>query len=683
MESPERAWTSIAPRLAGDASRASFLALAQIAATTPERPPQARRSHIITMADLLAEEVSKAPVAERTRLESAGHLLLDLTRHGWGVRVGPAAEVAISPPEHAHTPEGEKERVRAHLAVSREAQLESTSVAAFLWRMETRHLFRGQHLSIYGLMRDGRELADRLRAALAAPSDEARLTGLGEVIQPYLQVASGEARCEQTGFMLRDIWRYFRHTWANPYKPIPGRSLLLLVRDRAAPYHPVIGIAALISAPAQIRVRDRWIGWEPDEVLEAMDKDPSDDWARWLADELRESREETYVDDLLRDKLLTPADLQRPSDAVISALRAEGRVARDRHKRFADARELKGEPDDALLSDEGWRARAETHLFRSKRALLLADQLRAQRALDHHMGPKPERSGLIALLADPEGRQAVRLVARRAKAVRMGIAIADIGVCGAVAPYNELLGGKLVATLLASPAAQAAYAHRYRGTPSVIASSMAGRPIVRGAELVLLTTTSLYHSVAAQYNRLRMAASEAGGARDERIEYHSVGLSIGFGTAHISDTTLAAFERAMNNATDGRQVNSIFGEGQSPRLRKVRQGLDLLGLPAELLLKHGAPKRVYAVSLVNNLKGALIGKEPPQYIVPQDDPDARTAQMVAWWRRRWLLRRLTASSQDALARVEAHRRTEPMEHGARVVRDSVAAEDDGQGRLFP
>ena len=37
------------------------------------------------------------------------------------------------------------------------------------------------------------------------------------------------------------------------------------------------------------------------------------------------------------------------------------------------------------------------------------------------------------------------------KAERVGIAMMDIAICGGVAPYNSLLGGKLIAMLLCSP----------------------------------------------------------------------------------------------------------------------------------------------------------------------------------------------------------------------------------------
>ncbi len=68
----------------------------------------------------------------------------------------------------------------------------------------------------------------------------------------------------------------------------------------------------------------------------------------------------------------------------------------------------------------------------------------------------------------------------------------DITVCGAIAPYGPILGGKLVSLLLAGPEAVHEYERRYKDAVSVIASSMAGKPIVRNPRLALLGTTSLY-----------------------------------------------------------------------------------------------------------------------------------------------------------------------------------------------
>ena len=51
--------------------------------------------------------------------------------------------------------------------------------------------------------------------------------------------------------------------------------------------------------------------------------------------------------------------------------------------------------------------------------------------------------------------------------------MADISVCGAVAPYNPVLGGKLVSMLLTSPEVVRAYHDRYSEAESEIASAVA------------------------------------------------------------------------------------------------------------------------------------------------------------------------------------------------------------------
>ena len=89
-------------------------------------------------------------------------------------------------------------------------------------------------------------------------------------------------------------------------------------------------------------------------------------------------------------------------------------------------------------------------------------------------------------------RDAVAKIVRKAKADRVGTAIADLTICGAVPPYNEILGGKLVAMLMVGPEVVREYRRRYRGASSIIASSMAGRPLSRAAaDLVSIGTTSL------------------------------------------------------------------------------------------------------------------------------------------------------------------------------------------------
>src|SRR5204862_3597783 len=120
-----------------------------------------------------------------------------------------------------------------------------------------------------------------------------------------------------------------------------------------------------------------------------------------------------------------------------------------------------------------------------------------------------------AFASSGQGSDAIRVILKKAKADRVGIAVADITVCGAVQPYNAILGGKLVAMLATSPEVILEYRRRYSNAESEIASSMAGRPIVRAPTLVLLGTTSLYGGGSSQYNRIKIPCDRVGGSVSE------------------------------------------------------------------------------------------------------------------------------------------------------------------------
>jgi Domain of unknown function (DUF4338) len=310
-------------------------------------------------------------------------------------------------------------------------------------------------------------------------------------------------------------------------------------------------------------------------------------------------------------------------------------------------------------------ARARTHLFRSKRALALASYLRARAVFSSAFGCHPSATKLAALASTGQGSDIIRKIVKKAKADRVGIAVADITVCGAVQPYNAILGGKLIAMLAASPEVVLEYRRRYSNAESEIASSMAGRAIIRPPTLVLLGTTSLYGIGSSQYNRIKIPCDRLGGSPEEAICYEERGRSEAFGTSQYSEETVNALADVVQQSAKGERVNSIFGEGVSPKLRKIRQGLDLLGLPSDLLLRHHRRRVVYTVSLVRNLREYLLGIEPePDYLVPIEDGEAATACIAAWWRERWLRKRI--GSDEVLAEVARHTLVRPIRHGGRV-----------------
>lgn len=591
-------------------------------------------------------------------------LIADLRLQRWKFRVR-QRRIEVRPAEHfAADPAAEKGRVRRQELVKRDAQLARASVQHFIRSMERPRMFNGAQVSIFSVMRDGRELAGALRRA-RKHSNNGWAEALKEVVDPYIQVIrSPEATCSLTGLQLLHMWRYFRHTWTNQYTTVPGRNMMFLVRDAAASCHPIVGIGSLSSPIVQIRERDRWVGWQAESFLARIAAKPTSRLARWLVRVIDKGIKEVHVRDFIEEGILTARHLSVPTDEVINRLQRLASTQRRLHHRFVRAQEHKRRIQSASPRTY-WSTRARMHLFRSKRALALATYLRARTVVRRHFGSSPTAAKLRTLAESGDGQDVIRKMLKKAKADRIGIAVADISVCGAVQPYNAILGGKLVAMLAASPEIVSEYQRRYAAAASEIASSMAGRPIVRKPDLVLLGTTSLYGVGSSQYNRVKIPCEILGGRSDEVLRYEELGYSEAFGTSQYSDETIQALTRLMQQDADGERVNSIFGEGVSPRLRKVRAGLDALNFPSDLLLRHHRRRIIYAVNLVRNLPNYLLGLERrPAYVFPPKVGRTATVRITEWWRERWLRHRI--ASDQVLDEVAKHTLVRPVRHGARV-----------------
>lgn len=623
------------------------------------------------------DDASTWPGKDRQMILAAARVLTDLAEQGWHLTISRTEGVLTLPPDELKEAGAEKERVRRQELLKRTEQLRQPAVQQFILSMERRRPHNGRFVSIFSLMRNGRELAAALRQARSLNTEEA----LKGIIDPYLQFVSPGERCSFTGFELQEIWRYFRHTWTNQYTSVPGRSMMFLVRDRAASCHPVMGIGALCSPIVQISARDKWIGWHRDVFLPAIQREPTTRIAEWLVKIVDQAIKDLYLEDFLEEKMLALETLRAPTEEVIAVLIAEGASARERHHRYVESQEHKRPRTSGAEDENGsWQQKARTHLFRSKRALTLAELLNARMVLGRFFSAQPTAQELASLLNDVNGVRVVQRILRKAKGDRVGIAMADISVCGAVQPYNAILGGKLVSMLAVSPEAVLAYRERYARAESEIASGMAGRPIVRPSHLVFFGTTSLYGSHASQYNRIKIPCGILSGREVETIRYADLGDSDAYGTSQYSDETVDALVALVQQMTGGQRVNSIFGEGVSPKLRKIRGGLELLDFPADELLQHGRKRIVYGVSMVRNLREYLLGIETePDYLIPIRDGAASTKAIADWWKRRWLCQSRRLESDAVLSEVERHTLMYPIVHGARVERPP----DDEHQESFP
>ncbi|MGD9602455.1 MAG: Druantia anti-phage system protein DruA [Gammaproteobacteria bacterium] len=629
--------------------RATLVLLARIATVAVERDGASEVEEVIALAQSRAQKFKDQD--ERSWAESFASVVGDLVQQGWMLEFRNQHLYGLRP--LATVP---REILRQRLLVRRDEQLMKPSVREFVERMEHWRLYRGTRTSILSLMRDGRALTRAL----------AEGTPLDALVDPYVQFVTSEGVCELTGLRTQDIWRYFRHTWSSPYESSPGRSLQFLVRDRAVSFHPVIGIAALGSAAVRLGPRDRFIGWDTDQVVERLQASEPAVVLSWARKVVQNAVQEIYIVDLVRDKLL-PADPNSWTRETAAACADAGLAARAQHHRLMEAKEYKS--DDDVSTEEACVARAELYLFRAKRASELAKLIPLLLELKDGL---PEGSG---------GRDLLARTVRVARSKTVGTEVADLTVCGAIAPYAHLAGGKLVAMLAVTPEVVAEYRRRYRGIPGIIASSMAGRPIVRPANLCYIGTTSLYGRRPNQYDRLGMTAQFIGGEPTEAIRYefikdHSVSRTQGIGTFHFSSRTLKKLERFVQGRKGGWKANNVFGEGTSPKLRGLRDGLIALGLSADELLVHGIERCMYGVKLVKNLDRYLLGMDPePDWIF---DPSCKAIPEVSnWWIQRW--GRARAERDDVRERMDREVLAHPIRHNGKVHLPGI---DDRQSMMF-
>ena len=566
---------------------------------------------------------------------AALRVLRDLHIQGWTFQTDDEGLLLKAPgTKTSSDPEVEKETIRRSFAFARTAQLTQPSVKRFIRGLERR--------GIHTLFADGPELVDRVRAH--GPS----------AIQPELELVEPSARDPDSGLPLQDIWRYARHFWSIPYQSTPGRNMFYLVRDSAADGRPLIGIAALGNTVLGLAQRDHYAGWNATGLQTrwtTLSVQNRRRLARHLLEVVEEGINETFSDDIWPNGISADWRVATAEAECIESAAAEQRdelLSDFDGERDEDYLAIRAAHSAAQQGDPGsvdWKALATTALYRRKRANTLARLIRARGILTDLGAPDP--TSVERALETEEGVRALETALRRIKQRVLASNVMELITCGAVPPYRDLLGGKLVALMMLSRTVVRDYERKYSSQVSLIASGLAAQPVVRSAQLAWLTTSSLYAHGSSQYNRIKLTVA------DDELSYERIGITQSFGTVHFApDTVLALGQIARLADANRRRVNNLFGEGTSPKMRLVRAGLDALGLDASVFLRHHSPRLLYGANLCSNLADLLIGlSKKPEYVLPSGK--ASTAILINHWRERWLTRRL--KREDVLARVAAQR----------------------------
>lgn len=191
----------------------------------------------------------------------------------------------------------------------------------------------------------------------------------------------------------------------------------------------------------------------------------------------------------------------------------------------------------------------------------------------------------------------------------------DAYVIGALPPYNYLLGGKLVAYILASKEIREIYRDKYRDKISIISGEQRNN-------LVGLFTTGLYGR-SSQYNRLKY---------DSMTLYQKIGQTKGFGTLHLTNETFVAMQEFLTSR--GVNIQNTFGAGPSWTMRVINQTGKMLNFDPKFLLNHSFKRDIYFIPFgeksVEFLRGET--KQPIYFNYSKN-------QLVEHWKRRWFDKR--------------------------------------------
>ena len=204
----------------------------------------------------------------------------------------------------------------------------------------------------------------------------------------------------------------------------------------------------------------------------------------------------------------------------------------------------------------------------------------------------------------------------------------DAYVLGAVEPYRDLIGGKLVALCAIADETAAFIEAKYEGTKTVI------RGDEKSAAPVLVTTTSSLGR-SSVYQRLKYR---------DRWAYKSIGFTEGFGHFHFSEDLFAEMVAYLKDRGFDAS-NHQYGEGPNWRIRTLRRALEELGLEGDLL-RHGIRREVFIAPRALGWRAFLRGES--DYLRWFQFP---TEDLGAYWRDRWAIPRAAR-----LDRFRAHRR---------------------------
>jgi len=185
---------------------------------------------------------------------------------------------------------------------------------------------------------------------------------------------------------------------------------------------------------------------------------------------------------------------------------------------------------------------------------------------------------------------------------------------GALPPYNNFLGGKLIASLMTSNDIVDAYRNKYSDSITHIKKRFIP------ANLLFITTTGAFGK-SSVFNRLKDYNNQ------KICEY--LGDTKGAGSFHIPLALYESFVQYLEQSEGN--INRGFGNGPSRKLRIISKVLGGLGYKNGSM--HNIKRAVYFFNLTQNIHEVIHKGAEPIWVNRNVD------ELTDYWKKRWAIKR--------------------------------------------
>jgi hypothetical protein len=190
----------------------------------------------------------------------------------------------------------------------------------------------------------------------------------------------------------------------------------------------------------------------------------------------------------------------------------------------------------------------------------------------------------------------------------------DMYVCGAVPPYNDLLGGKLCALVAASREVGEHFLHRHHRRASASSPPPTQRYLLGVTTMSAFGRSSIYNGLIVRGRRL----------------FQPIGYTQGYGVQHFADDTYAAAKAYLTQTEPSRKLSG-FGTGPRVRWQVMQLVLDRLQISASRTLQHGFTKQVFWTPHWENWWHLALAPDTRR----QGSPHSFDL-LAQYWKERWL-----------------------------------------------